>query len=84
MVVTGLVVKTAPEKLKDVLVAIEHIKKVSITRIMDENKILAIIDFENKDEEAVTSEEIKQIKGVTSISLAYHHFESQKDYEPDK
>ncbi len=76
MVVTGIVVKSAPEKLKEVLVAIENVKKVSITRIMDENKILAIIDTENKDEEAVVSEEIKQIKGVISISLAYHHFES--------
>ncbi len=76
MVVTGLVVKTVQEELNTVLVAIENIKKVSITRIMDENKILAIIDTENKDEEAVVSEEIKQIKGVISISLAYHHFES--------
>jgi len=76
MVVTGLVVKTAPEKLKEVLVAIENLKNVSITRIMDENKILVIIDLENRDEEAVTSEEIKQIKGVISISFAYHHVES--------
>jgi len=76
MVVTGLVVKTAPEKLQEVLVAIENIKKVSITRIMDENKILAIIDTENKEEETIVSEEIKHIKGVISISFAYHHFEN--------
>jgi len=76
MVVTGLVVKTVPEKLKEVLGEIENLKKVSTTKIMDENRILAIIDTENKDEEAVTSDEIKQINGVISISLAYHHFES--------
>lgn len=76
MVVAGLIVKTVPEKLQTVLVTIENVKKVSITRIMDENRILAIIDTENKDEEAVVSEEIKQIKGVISVSFAYHHFES--------
>ncbi len=76
MVVTGLVVKTVPEKLQEVLVAIENVKKVSITRIMDENKILAIIDTENSNEEADISKEIKTIDGVISVSLAYHHFES--------
>ena len=76
MVVTGLVVKTAPEKLKEVLGVIDNLQKVSITRIMDENKILVIMDLENKDEEAVVSEEIKLIKGVISISFAYHHVES--------
>ena len=76
MVVTGLVVKTAPEMLKEVFAAIENLNKVSITRIMNGNKILVIIDLENKDEEAAVSEEIKQIKGVISISFAYHHVES--------
>jgi len=84
MVVTGLVVKTAPEKLQDVLEELEKINKVSITKIMDENKILTIIDNQKKGEESATSKEIAQIKGVMSISLAYHHFESQKDNEPDK
>ncbi len=76
MVVTGLVVKTAPEKLQDVLVEIEKMSKVSITRIMDENKILTIIDNQKKGEESVASKEIEQINGVISISLAYHHFEN--------
>ena len=76
MVVTGLVVKTDPEMLKEVFAAIENLNKVSITRIMNGNKILVIIDLENKDEEAAVSEEIKQIKGVISISFAYHHVES--------
>ena len=76
MLVTGLVVTTVPEELQAVLVAIENVKQVSITRMMDENKILAIIDTENSDEETVISEKLRKIDGVISVSLAYHHSES--------
>jgi len=76
MLVTGLVVTTVPEKLKEVLVEIENVKKVSITRMMDENKILAIIDSENSNEESDVSGKIKKMDGVISVSLAYHHIES--------
>ena len=76
MLVTGLVVTTVPEKLQAVLVTIENVHQVSITRMMDENKVLAIIDTENSDEEAVISKKIRKIDGVISVSLAYHHIES--------
>jgi len=76
MLVTGLVVTAVPEKLQTVLVTIESVNQVSITRMMDENKILAIIDTESSDEETVISEKIRKIDGVISVSLAYHHIES--------
>ena len=64
MLVTGLVVTTVPEKLQAVLVNIENVNQVSITRMMDENKILAIIDTENSDEEAVISKKIRNIEAL--------------------
>ena len=76
MLVTGLVVTAVPEKLQAVLMSIENVNQVSITRMMDENKILAIIDTENSDEETVISEKLRKIDGVISVSLAYHHIES--------
>jgi len=66
MLVTGLVVTAVPEKLQTVLVTIESVNQVSITRMMDENKILAIIDTESSDEETVISEKIRKIDGVIS------------------
>ncbi len=76
MGVTGFVVRADPQRLHEVFGSIEKINKVSITRIMDENRILTIIDNENRRDESVTSKEIEQITGVLSISLAYHHFEN--------
>ena len=76
MLVTGLVVTAVPEKLQTVFVTIENINQVSITRMMDDNKILAIVDTENSNEEAVISKKIRKIDGVISVSLAYHHIES--------
>ena len=76
MLVTGLVVTTVTEKLQAVMVTLENVTQVSITRMIDENKILAIIDTDGSNEEAVISEKIRMIDGVISVSLAYHHIES--------
>lgn len=77
MVVSGLVVKTMPEKLKAVKAFLANIREVSITRIMDQNKVLVIIDCEKKGDDTEITDQIRNIDGVIGVSLAYHHFESQ-------
>ena len=75
MAVAGLIVKTIPEKLQTVHFSIKHIKEVSITRIMDQNKLLAIIDCNMRGDGTVITDQIRNIDGVVGINLAYHHFE---------
>ncbi len=75
MAVTGVIVKTIPEKLQTVHFSIENIKEVSITRIMDQSKVLAIIDCHMQGNGTEITDQIKNIDGVVGINLAYHHFE---------
>jgi nitrate reductase NapAB chaperone NapD len=75
MAVTGVIVKTIPEKLQAVHFSIENIKEVSITRIMDRSKVLAIIECNMQDDGTEITDQIRKIDGVIGINLAYHHFE---------
>ena len=77
MFATGLIVKTIPEKLQAVMVFLSNIREVGITRIMDQNKVLVIIDCKKQGDDKEIAERIRKIDGVTGVSLAYHHFESQ-------
>jgi nitrate reductase NapAB chaperone NapD len=78
VVITGLIVKTIPERLHEVLVALKNSSRIRTARIMDEEKILTIIITKDIKEEAVVSEEIRRFDGVKSINLAYHHFERRE------
>lgn len=77
MVVSGLLIITLPEKLGDVKKELSTINGLEIQNIIDDCKIVVVIESEIVEDGIVISREIAKMDGVLSINLAYHHFEDE-------
>ena len=74
MVVSGWLVNTVPDKLEQVKSELLKIDGIEINDILDDHKIVVVVESKNVDDEAVISKRIAGMEGVLGISLAYHHF----------
>ncbi len=78
MVVSGLLVNTLPEKLEQVKKNLGTMKGVEINSVVDNYKIVVIIESKTVEDEVAISKEIARMDGVLGINLAYHHFEENE------
>ena len=74
MVVSGWLVNTVPDKLEQVKSELLKIDGIEINDILDDHKIVVVVESKNVDDEAVISKRIAGMEGVLGINLAYHHF----------
>ena len=74
MVVAGLLVNTAADMVEQVKSALLRIAGVEINTVLDENKIVIIIESKRIEDEVLISKKIADIEGVLGINIAYHHF----------
>jgi nitrate reductase NapAB chaperone NapD len=81
MVVSGLLVNTVPEKLEQIKKELLNINGVEINSVIDDYKIVVVVESESVHNEVEVSKQIAKIDGVHKVNLAYHHFD---DDEADK
>lgn len=74
MVVSGLLVNTAPEKLEQVKDQLLSIEGVEINSVLDDQKLVVVVESRNDEDEAAVSKRIEEMEGVLSVNIAYHHF----------
>jgi nitrate reductase NapD len=74
MVVSGLLVNTAPDKLELVKNELLKIKGIEINSVLDDYKIVIVVESKNVESEAQVSKLITNIEGVLGVNIAYHHF----------
>jgi len=74
MVVSGLIVYTKPESLNYVKTRLNEMNNVEIHRVIEDHKIVIVIEADTVDGEVETSKKISEIDGVLGVNLVYHHF----------
>ncbi len=78
MVVSGLLVNTAPDKLELVKSELLKIEGIEINSVLDDYKIVIAVESKDVESEAQISKKIADIDGVLGVNLAYHHFGDDK------
>jgi nitrate reductase NapAB chaperone NapD len=74
MFVSGLIVDTLASKLEQVKYELMKLDCVEINSILDDSKLVVVVESEDVESEALLSKKIVDIDGVLGIKLAYHHF----------
>lgn len=74
MVVSGLIVNTVSEKLDQVKRELLNMNGIEINSVLDDYKIVIVVESKNVEDEVAASKRIAEIDGVLGINLAYHHF----------
>lgn len=74
MVVSGLFVNTVPEKLEQIKGELLSIEGVEINSVLDDHKLVVVVESGNAEDEAVVTKRIEEMEGVLSVNIAYHHF----------
>ena len=74
MVVSGLLVNTVPDKLEQVKGELLKIDGIEINSVLDDYKIVIVVESKNVESEAQVSKRITNIEGVLGVNIAYHHF----------
>lgn len=74
MVVSGILVNTAPDKFEHVKSELLKMDGIEINAFLDDYRIVVVVQSKNMEDEAVVSRRIAEMEGVLGINLAYHHF----------
>lgn len=74
MVVSGLLVDTEPDKLEQVKSELLKIEGIEINSVLDDHKIVIVVELEDVESEVQISKKIKNIEGVLGVNIAYHHY----------
>jgi len=77
MNVSGIVVKTTPEHLQDVINAINNVDYCEVHFHDNEGRIVATIEGETTDEQMERMKTIQAIPFVISASLSYSYCEEE-------
>ncbi len=77
MVISGLLVNTLPEKLDQVKKELSGIRGVEINSVVDDYRIVVVMEAESVEREIAVSNHIAGMDGVLSVNLAYHNFEEE-------
>ncbi|MCW8886480.1 MAG: chaperone NapD [Motiliproteus sp.] len=76
--ITGLVVRSQPEKAQQVAEHLDALKGVEVHAIGDEGNLVVTIEEIDGEKYAVdTLTQISNVPGVISSSLIYHHSEEE-------
>lgn len=79
MNISGLVIMTVPKKTKQVVEKLKDIEGLEIHRVLEDGKIVAVLERESTGEEVNTVRNMYDIDGVITATMAYHHFEEEVD-----
>ena len=74
MVVSGLLVNTAPDMLEQVKIELLKIEGIEINSVLDDHKIVVVVELKDVESEVQVSKRITNIEGVLEVNIAYHHF----------
>ena len=78
MVISGLLVNTVPEKMERIKKELSTIKGVEVNSVIDDYKIVVVVECGNVSEEVEISKQIAKMDGVLGVNLAYHHFDEDE------
>jgi nitrate reductase NapD len=78
MVISGLLISTISEKVEDVKRQLGSMKGLEIQSMIDDSKIVVVVETNSIEDEADISKEITKIEGVLGVNLAYHHFKEHQ------
>ena len=79
MVVSALLVNIVPDKMEKVKSELLSIHGLSVNSIIDDYKIVIVVESDNVEDEVEISKYIAKIDGVLGINLAYHHFDDEEE-----
>ena len=78
MVISALLVNVIPDKVEKVRAELSTIKGLQINSIIDDYKMVVLLESENVEDEVEISGYIAKMDGVLGINLAYHHFDDEE------
>ncbi len=79
MVISALLVNMVPDKMEKVKTELLTVDGLKINSIIDDYKIVVVLESENVEDEVEISKYISKIDGVLGINLAYHHFDDEEE-----
>jgi nitrate reductase NapD len=79
MVISALLVNIVPDRMEQVKAALLTIEGLKINSIIDDYKIVVVLESGNVEDEVEISKYIAKIDGVLGINLAYHHFDDEEE-----
>lgn len=82
MVISSLVVETAPDYTDEVALRLPAFKGVEVHEVQD-YKLVITIEAETVDASHDTASEIALVEGVLNVSLVYLNFEDDKTIYPN-
>ena len=74
MFVSGLIVDADADKLEQVKCELLKLGCTEINSVLDDGKIVVVVESKDIESEAQLSKMIADIDGVLGVNLAYHHF----------
>jgi len=74
MAISGLIVYAKPELLEYVTEQLNAMQGVDVHQIIEDHKIVIVIESDAVDREVEISRKIAQIDGVLGLNLVYHYF----------
>lgn len=77
MNISGLLITTNPKKTKKVVESLNRFEKLEIHKILEDGRIVAVLERETTEEEVKVVKELHDIDGVSSVVMAYHYFEEE-------
>ncbi len=78
MPVSGVLISCAEGAAPDVSRKIADIGGVEVHGVIQDNRIVAVVEGETVDDEVARVTELQHLEGVLSVSLAYHNFEDDE------
>jgi len=79
MVISALLVNIVPDRMEQVKAELLKIDGLKINSIIDDYKMVVVLESENVEDEVEISKYIAEIDGVLGINLAYHHFDDEEE-----
>lgn len=79
--ICGVLLHARPDRLGAVEAALSALPGVEIHAASDEGKLVVVVEDTAESLASATINRIHDIKGVLSVALVYHHFDSELEGE---
>jgi nitrate reductase NapAB chaperone NapD len=76
MVSSGLLVTAVQDKMNQVQKDISALKNVEINSVLDDSRLIVVVNTGSMEENKTVLKKIEIIEGVRSVNVAYDHFET--------
>lgn len=73
--ISSLIILSLPKSLPMLAEKVESLKGAEITNSDDIGKTIVVLESENENMITDTIEQLRDIQGVVSVALSYHHSE---------